>query len=167
VSIYDDSVSDEETIDFINSYLEEKFGAGLEALMGQTQETNIDERLLPILEFVSDTGRSPEDWFRYQMLNPSEMDDLNLVRLQMSAEHPELSQDDISMLIETKYKIGDEFLEEKEQKMAQLQLKIDANKARQEIENLRNGYLARTETGEYQEYEPEYVCRRAMASRNV
>lgn len=151
----DDGVSDEETLDFINSYLEEKFGAGLEDIMGQTQETNIDERLLPILEFVRDTGRSPEDWFRYQMLNPSEMDDLNLVRLQMSAEHPQLSQEDISMLIETKYKIGDEFLDEKEQKMAQLQLKIDANKARQEIENLRNGYLARTETGEYQEYEPE------------
>jgi len=152
---YDDSVSDEETIDFIDSYLEEKFGAGLEALVGQTQETNIDERLLPILEFVRDTGRSPEDWFRYQMLNPSEMDDLNLVRLQMSAEHPQLSQEDISMLIETKYKIGDDFLDEKEQKMAQLQLRIDANKARQEIEYLRNGYLARTETEEYQEYEPE------------
>ena len=151
----DDDVSDEETIDFINSYLEEKFGTGLEDLMGQTQETDIDERLLPILEFVRDTGRSPEDWFRYQMLNPSEMDDLNLIKLQMSAEHPELSQEDISVLIENKYKIGEDFLDEKEQRMAQLQLKIDANKARQEVENLRSGYLARTETGEYQEYEPE------------
>ena len=152
----DDDVSDEETLDFINTYLQDNFGTGLETILqGQTQETDIDERLLPILEFVRDTGRSPEDWFRYQMLNPSEMDDLNLIKLQMSAEHPELSQEDISVLMETKYKVGDDFLDEKEQKMAQLQLKIDANKARQEIENLRNGYLARTETGEYQEYEPE------------
>ena len=153
--VNDDDVSDEETLNFINTYLEEKFGTGLDALMGQTQKTDIDERLLPILEFVRDTGRSPEDWFRYQMLNPSEMDDLNLIKLQMSAEHPELSQEDISILMETKYKIGDDFLDEKEQKMAQLQLKIDANKARQEIENLRNGYLAITETGEPQAYEPE------------
>jgi hypothetical protein len=65
----------------------------------------------------------------------------------MSAEHPELSQEDISVLIENKYKIGEDFLDEKEQRMAQLQLKIDANKARQEVENLRSGYLARTETG--------------------
>ncbi len=152
----DDDVSDEETLDFINTYLQENFGTGLETILqGQTQETDIDERLLPILEFVRDTGRSPEDWFRYQMLNPSEMDDLNLIKLQMSAEHPELSQEDISVLIENKYKIGEDFLDEKEQRMAQLQLKIDANKARQEVENLRNGYLARTETGEYQEYEPE------------
>lgn len=151
-----DDISDEETLSFIDSYLQEKFGAGLEDFMqGQTQETDIDERLLPILEFVRDTGRSPEDWFRYQMLNPSEMDDLNLIKLQMSAEYPELSQEDVSILLENKYKIGDEFLDEKEQKMAQLQLKIDANKARQEIENLRNGYLASTETGTNQAYEPE------------
>ncbi len=53
----DDDVSDEETIDFINSYLEDKFGTGLEALMGQTQETDIDERLLPILELGTLGGK--------------------------------------------------------------------------------------------------------------
>jgi hypothetical protein len=79
------------------------------------------------------------------MLNPTEMDDLSAVRMQISTEYPELSTQEINDLIESKYKIGDDYLDEKEQKLGQLQLKIDANKARREIDGLRSGYLARTE----------------------
>jgi hypothetical protein len=141
-----DEPTEEETLSFIDSFLQEKYGSGLEDILSQqSNNADIDERLLPILQFVKDTGRSPEDWFRYQMLNPTEMDDLSAVRMQISTEYPELSTQDINDLIESKYKIGDDYLDEKEQKLGQLQLKIDANKARREIDGLRSGYLARTE----------------------
>jgi hypothetical protein len=141
-----DEPTEEETLSFIDSFLQEKYGSGLEDILSQqSKNVDIDERLLPILQFVKDTGRSPEDWFRYQMLNPTEMDDLSAVRMQISTEYPELSTQDINDLIESKYKIGDDYLDEKEQKLGQLQLKIDANKARREIDGLRSGYLARTE----------------------
>ena len=141
-----DEPTEEETLSFIDSFLQEKYGSGLEDILSQqSNNVDIDERLLPILQFVKDTGRSPEDWFRYQMLNPTEMDDLSAVRMQISTEYPELSTQDINDLIESKYKIGDDYLDEKEQKLGQLQLKIDANKARREIDGLRSGYLARTE----------------------
>jgi hypothetical protein len=154
----DDEPTEEETLSFIDSFLQERYGSGLEDILSQqSNNADIDERLLPILQFVNDTGRSPEDWFRYQMLNPTEMDDLSAVRMQISTEYPELSTQEINDLIESKYKIGEDFFDEKEQKLAQLQLKIDANKARREIDGLRSGYLARTETGNAGEYEVESI----------
>ena len=39
--------------------------------MNHEQETNaIDERVEAIARFVEETGRAPEDWFRFQSLNP-------------------------------------------------------------------------------------------------
>ena len=154
----DDEPTEEETLSFIDSFLQEKYGSGLEDILSQqSNNVDIDERLLPILQFVKDTGRSPEDWFRYQMLNPTEMDDLSAVRMQISTEYPELSTQEINELIESKYKIGDDYLDEKEQKLGQLQLKIDANKARREIDSLRSNYLARTETGNATSNEVESI----------
>jgi hypothetical protein len=153
-----DEPTEEETLSFIDSFLQEKYGSGLEDILSQqSNNVDIDERLLPILQFVKDTGRSPEDWFRYQMLNPTEMDDLSAVRMQISTEYPELSTQEINDLIESKYKIGDDYLDEKEQKLGQLQLKIDANKARREIDGLRSNYLARTETGNATSNEVESI----------
>jgi hypothetical protein len=81
------------------------------------------------------------------MLNPSEMDDLSLVQMQMSLEYPELTQEEIGVLIDSKYKVSEnQFLDDKERKMADLQLKIDANKARQQVNGLRENYLSVVET---------------------
>lgn len=148
-STQDDSVSHEEAMQFISSYLSENLGVDIDPIIngGNGNTAEIDERLLPILEFVRDTGRSPEDWFRYQMLNPSEMDDLSLVQMQMSLEYPELTQEEIGVLIDSKYKVSEnQFLDDKERKMADLQLKIDANKARQQVNGLRENYLSVVET---------------------
>jgi len=134
---------------FISSYLSENLGVDIDPIIngGNSNTAEIDERLLPILEFVRDTGRSPEDWFRYQMLNPSEMDDLSLIQMQMSLEYPELTQEEVGVLIDSKYKVSEnQFLDDKERKMADLQLKIDANKARQQINGLRENYLSVVET---------------------
>jgi len=148
-STQDDSVSHEEAMQFISSYLSENLGVDIDPIIngGNSNTAEIDERLLPILEFVRDTGRSPEDWFRYQMLNPSEMDDLSLIQMQMSLEYPELTQEEVGVLIDSKYKVSEnQFLDDKERKMADLQLKIDANKARQQINGLRENYLSVVET---------------------
>jgi hypothetical protein len=144
-----DEISHEEAMGFISSYLSENLGLDIDSLIngGNSNTADIDERLLPILEFVKETGRSPEDWFRYQMLNPSEMDDYSLVKMQMSLDYPELSQDEVAILLESKYKTSDyDLLDDKDRKMAELQLKIDANKARQQIDSLRSNYLTRVET---------------------
>lgn len=155
-----DEISHEETMSFINSYLSQNLGLDIDSLInGSSSNTaDIDERLLPILEFVNETGRSPEDWFRYQMLNPSEMDDYSLVKMQMSLDHPELNQDEVAILLESKYKVSDyDLLDDKERKMAGLQLKIDANKARQQIDSLRSNYLSRVEMTQDSYQQPESI----------
>ena len=102
--------------------------------------TEIDPRIQVIADFVEKTGRSPEDWFRYQALDPSEMDDRTAMRVQMASEYPSLANDEIDLLINSKYKTDDSMYNEEEVRLANLQLKIDAEKARNSIGELRNDY---------------------------
>jgi hypothetical protein len=102
--------------------------------------TEIDPRIQVIADFVEKTGRSPEDWFRYQALDPSEMDDRTAMRVQMASEYPSLANDEIDLLINSKYKTDDSMYNEEEVRLANLQLKIDAEKARKSIGELRNDY---------------------------
>ena len=151
-----DELTDEEVNQFVNSYLQEQVGLDLESILARLEQpATIDERLEPILKFVQETGRDPQDWFLYQSLNPSEMDDLSVVKLQMQNDFPDLSRDEVEMLVSAKYKTDSEFLDEKEQKMAALQLKIDAGNARKQIDGLRSNYLSPVEMTAGQEPQVE------------
>lgn len=111
----------------------------------QTQ-LEIDERLQPILDFVEKTGRSPEDWFRYQQLNPSEMDDVSAVRLNLQNEYPDLTAQEVDRLMNRKYKLDPDRFDEDEVLDSTLQLKIDATKARKDISSLRDGFTLPVES---------------------
>lgn len=144
---------------FVDDYLSQTLGLTLEDIDSRINTpVDIDERIAPILQFVKDTGRSPEDWFRYQSLNPSEMDDLTVIKMQMMVDYPDLTADDVSMLISNKYKTDADLYDESEVKMAQLQMKIDAGKARKDIQNVRESYLLPVETTPQQvQSEPESI----------
>jgi hypothetical protein len=117
--------------------------------------TEIDPRIQVIADFVEKTGRSPEDWFRYQALDPSEMDDRTAMRVQMASEYPSLANDEIDLLINSKYKTDDSMYNDEEVRLANLQLKIDAEKARNSIGTLRNDYTSPVfETSNQAEEEP-------------
>lgn len=126
-------------------YLSETLGVNLNSLedlrssMTQ-QQAEIDERVKVIADFVEKTGRSPEDWFKYQAINPSEMDDLTAIKMSMTSEYPDLSSEEIDMLVGSKYQLDEDLYTEDEIKLSKLQLKIDANKSRQSIEQLRSSY---------------------------
>lgn len=144
--------TDEDVFQFVNEYVSNTYGASLDELINRqnNQTADIDERVLPILEFVQKTGRSPEDWFRYQSLNPSEMDDLTVVKMQMMSDFPELSADELGLLVQNKYKLDSDIYDESEIKMSQLQLKIDASKARKDIGSLRESYMLPVERTQQQ-----------------
>lgn len=131
----------EEVEGAVLSFLSERLGRSLSSLDDlQQAEFQMDERLDAIARFVEDTGRSPEDWFTYQSLNPSEMDDLTAVRVSMAAEYPNLSQDELNLFIKSKYKTDPNMHSEDEIRLSQVQLKVDAERARQDIEQLREDY---------------------------
>lgn len=144
----------------VTKFIGEKLGIELdnldqltEILNAPKQTAEIDERVKAIADFVSETGRDPKDWFTYQSLNPSEMDDLSAVKLQMAVEYPNLDQEEINMLMGSKYKIDEDLHSEDEIKLSKLQLKIDAQKSRKEIEQVRDSYKApiREEKSDVQE----------------
>ena len=100
----------------------------------------LDPRIQVIADFVAQTGRSPEDWFRYQALDPSEMDDMTAVRINLASEYPNLSNEEVNLLLSSKYKLDDSVYGEDEIRLGTLQLKLDATKARTQMEQLREQF---------------------------
>ena len=126
------------------SFLSERLGRNVSSFddLQMQQQRELDERVLAIADFVKDTGRDPQDWFYYQSLNPSEMDDTTAIQMQMLSDYPNLSQEEVSLLISSKYKLDPSLHTEDEVRLSQLQLKIDAESARKNISQLRDQYAA-------------------------
>lgn len=144
-SVQDNGFSDEELESTVLSYLSERLGrdfSSFDDLTPTQQQRELDERVSAIASFVEETGRSPEDWFMYQRLNPSEMDDLTAVQIQMSLDYPSLSQEEISTLVNSKYKIDPDMHTDDEVNLSKLQLKIDAENARKTVDGFRSQYRA-------------------------
>jgi len=143
------SAPDVDLDSLVLNYINDKMNIGVsawdefEARLGnrETNTPEIPESVRVIAEFVEKTGRSPEDWFRYQSLNPSEMDDMVVVRLSLANEYPNLSPEEINLMLEKKYKVNEDLFDEDEVKYGKLQLKIDSDKARKQLDEYRNGFM--------------------------
>ena len=105
-------------------------------------QPQINESVDAINRFVQETGRTPQDWFRYQTLNPESMDDLTAVKVAAAAGYQNLSPQEIDLLVSDNYKLDAEKHGEEAARIAALRLKIDAEKARNEIQEIRNQYAA-------------------------
>ena len=126
------------------SYMSERLGREFSSFddFSTPQQKALDERIESIARFVEETGRSPQDWFAYQSLNPSEMDDVTAIRVSMASEYPSLSAEELNVLVNSKYKLDPDLNSEEEVRLAQVQLKVDAQNAKQKIEELRSQYQA-------------------------
>ena len=145
--------SEEQLQSAVFEYLSEMTGEEITSLddLYEEEETNaVDERVEAIARLVEEPGRPPEDWFRFQSLNPEGMDDMTAIRIQMSNEYPNLSLDELNLLVNSKYKVDSDLYSEEEVNLAKLQMKMDGDKARQSIEDIRQGYAA-------PEYESEAI----------
>lgn len=138
--------SDNEVEEAVFGFLSEKLGRKISSLdefnTAPQEAPQLDERVEAIAKFVQETGRNPQDWFTYQSLNPSEMDDLTAVKVQMATENPSLSASEVELLLNSKYNLDEDLASEQEVNVAKLQLKMEAQKARNSIENLRSQYQA-------------------------
>ena len=139
-------MSEQEFEAAIAGYVSEKLGLSIDSIEQLTQileaqkSPSIDERVKAIADFVAETGRDPYDWFRYQSINPSEMDDLSAVKLQLAVDYPNLSNEDVDLLVKSKYKVDEDLYSDEEIRLSKIQLKIDADKAKRDIEKLRENY---------------------------
>lgn len=145
-SLQEEEFSDEELEATMLEYLSERLGrkvSSIDDLSENTTNTSveIDERVEAINRFVKETGRGVEDWIAYQSMNTSEMDDLSVIKMQLKSQYGNAASDeDLDLLIQNKYTLDEDVYDESEIRLATLQLKVDADKARQEIESLRDSY---------------------------
>ena len=138
--------SDDQIETAVLEYMSERLGTDINSFddfMETPQEQSpLDERVAAIAEFVETTGRTPQDWFKYQSLNPSEMNDLTAVKVDMAAKYPNLSSEEVNLLVRNQYKFDTEKDGAEQVQLSQLQLKIDAENARKNISEIRNKYKA-------------------------
>ena len=128
-------------------YLSERLGRSITSFddltyTEQQEAPQLDERVQKINQFVQETGRSPEDYLSYQRLNPDNMDDMSVVLINSAMDYPNLSNDEVRMLVNSKYKLDSEVYSEQEINLSKLQLKVDAQKARESIAEIRETYRA-------------------------
>jgi hypothetical protein len=128
------------------NFLSERLGRDINSFddltVQQQEQRELDQRISVIADFVEKTGRDPRDWFVYQSMNPSEMDDVTAIQIQMSTEYPNLSSQEVNMLVSSKYKIDPDLHSEEEVQLSRLQMKIDAENARRGIDEMRLQYQA-------------------------
>jgi len=136
--------SDEDVEGAVFQYLSERLGRDINSLdaFSETQQNALDERVEAISRFVQETGRAPQDWFTYQQLNTAEMDDMTAIRVDMAGQYPDLSREELDLLIGSKYKLDRDLHSEEEIKLSTLQMKIDAQSAKENIEELRQDFQA-------------------------
>ena len=140
-----EAVPQEDELDSMTlQYLSEKLGRSIESFddlsYDQSQQEPMNEGVEAIARFVQETGRSPQDWFAYQSLDPSAMDDMTAVRVKLATDY--LSSQEVNLLMKSKYNVDDSLASEEEISIAKLNLKIEADAARQDIEDIRQRYLA-------------------------
>lgn len=147
----EDNISDEEYEDILVQAVGEMLGLegmSKEQLLERldTEQTpapvELDPAVKAIADFVEETGRSVEEWFAYQSLNPSEMDDVTVMKNNLQQQYPDLSDEDATLLLENKYKLDSDLNTEQDVRLGALQLKMDATNARKELESTRSKYLA-------------------------
>lgn len=130
-------------IDFLSQRMGREITSIDDLLQAQQPEAPaLDERISAIAKFVEETGRAPEDWFRYQSLNPEGMDDMTAIQVDMANSYPNLSYEELNLLISSKYKLDPDIHTDDEIRLSQLQMKIDGVKAKNEISRMRDSYSA-------------------------
>ena len=136
--------SDSDVEGAVFNYLSEKLGRDITSLdaLSEPQQSALDERIEAIAKFVEDTARRPQEWFAYQQLNTYAMDDETAIRVNMAGEYPDLTRDELDLLLKSKYKLDPDVHTDDEIKLSRLQIKIDAQKAKERIEGLRKSYEA-------------------------
>ena len=135
--------SDAQVEEAVFSFLSEKLGRDVKTLDDLSQpeaQPELDERIAVIADFVNKTGRDPMDWFKYQSVNPSEMDDMTAIATHMRTQYPDLSDKEINVLMKNKYTVDPDLHDEGEVQMGQIQMKLDAKAARDSISEMRDGY---------------------------
>ena len=116
-----------------------------------------NEQLEKMNQFVSETGRTIADYIRTQTVDYSKMSNEDVMRIHMAQNNPELSRDEINVLIDSKYKLDKGKHSEADQTLGKIELKKDVSQARKDLMDMQEKYRMPVENNEASSEESESV----------
>ena len=131
-----------EFLRFVNEQFNQKFDS-IESFNDalSTKKTSFaNEQIEKMNNFVSETGRSIADYIRTQAVDYSKMSNEDIMRLSFKQENPELSMDEVNVLIDSKYKIDKDKYSDSEKTLGKIELKKDVAKARKNLIDMQEKY---------------------------
>jgi hypothetical protein len=167
---------EENDVDSYDSYdatldvLNEKYGTEyedldelLDDLEGEQGQGYASEQIAELNRFVSETGRSPEDYFKTQTQNYDEMSDSEVIKEYLSLENPDLTQKEIDLFFDSTYKQNEDKYNSEDNELGKIHLKRDVAKARDELKELQEEYWSPNELSDT--YSDEEVEQMEMEQR--
>ena len=127
-------------------YMNEQFGTEFKSVEEaknslKTQELNFaNDQIAQMNKFVSETGRTVVDYLKTQTVDYNKMSNEDVMRISMKQENPDLTNDEVNLLVTSKYKLGDGNGSETEKKLAQIELKRDVANARKDLVKMQEQY---------------------------
>ena len=126
--VNDQFKTDFDTIDSLNSALTNK------------KPSFANEQIEKMNTFVNETGRTIADYLRTQVVDYSKMSNADVMRMTFKQNNPELTMDEVNVLIDSKYKIDKDKHSKSDQTLGKIEMKKDVSKARKALIEMQEKY---------------------------
>ena len=131
-----------EFLRFINEQFKQEFDSidSFSKALSSKKTSFANEQIEKMNNFISETGRSIADYIRTQAVDYSKMSNEDVMRLTLKQENPELTLDEVNVLIDSKYKLGKDKYSEAEKTLGKIELKKDVANARKNLIEMQEKY---------------------------
>ena len=131
-----------EFLRFVNEQFETSFDSmdSLKTTLRGQKTSFANDQIEKMNTFVNETGRTIADYIRTQAIDYSKMSNEDVMRLSMKQNNPELTMDEVNVLMESKYKLSKDKNSEADQTLGKIEMKKDVSKARKELIDIQNKY---------------------------
>ena len=139
-----------EFLKFVNEQFKQEFDSidSFSDALSTKKTSFANEQIEKMNNFVSETGRSIADYIRTQAVDYSKMSNEDVMRLTLKQENPELSMDEVNVLIDSKYKLGKDKYSDGEKTLGKIELKKDVAKARKSLMEMQEKYRMPVESND-------------------
>ena len=130
---------------FIN-YMNEQFGTEFSSIddaknaLSPREQSFANEQIAQMNKFVSETGRSVIDYLQSQVIDYGKMSNENVMKVYMKQNNPDLTNEEVDLLVKSKNKLGDGNGSETDKKLGQIELKRDVANARKDLLKMQEQY---------------------------
>ena len=133
----------QEFLKFVNDQFSTSFDSidsFKDAVSKQEKTSFANEQIEKMNTFVSETGRTIGDYIRTQTVDYSKMSNEDVMRISLKQNNPDLTMDEVNVLVESKYKTNKDKNSEADQTLGKIELKKDVSQARKDLINTQEKY---------------------------